>query len=84
MAEWSGDFSWRKNRESDLIKQGLESVVVFAVDQRHIDRLIHKAFGRIESAESAAHDNHSRPFSFVRHAVRAHVFLIYPKANEDK
>ena len=51
------DLAGRKHRRRDLIKQRLKNVVIFAIDQRDLNRPVSKLFGRRQPAKTAA-DNH--------------------------
>ncbi len=72
MAEGRGDFSGGEDGKGDLVEQRLEGVVVFAVDQRDVDRLIREAFGGVETAETASDNDHFRLFACVLKGVSIH------------
>ena len=44
----------RKHREGDLIKQGLEEVIVFSIHDRDIDRQLRQFHGRVDTGKAAA------------------------------
>ena len=65
--ERGGDLAGREDGGGNLVEEGLEGVVVLAVHQRDLDRLIRQSLSGVESRETTPHDHH-----FFRR-LRAHV-----------
>ncbi|OHB41036.1 MAG: hypothetical protein A2882_10510 [Phenylobacterium sp. RIFCSPHIGHO2_01_FULL_70_10] len=63
-----GDIGRRQRRGRHLIEQGLERLVVLAVDHHHLDRRLGQGLGRLHACEASAGDDHTgRPGSNLRH-----------------
>src|SRR4030088_856068 len=60
-----GDLSGRKTRSRDLIEQGLERMVILAVDYDDLNRSTRQSARGIKPAKSGAHDHHTRCFLAV-------------------
>src|SRR4029453_18091743 len=56
-ADGIGDVSRRESRRRHLVEQGLEEVMVAAVDERDADRDVVERPDDIQPAESGSHDN---------------------------
>ncbi len=55
-----GNVRRRKGGGRDLIEERLKKVVVGAIDDRHVDRFVGQAFGRLEAAEAGTDDDDVR------------------------
>src|SRR5580698_4694148 len=77
-ADGGGNFSGRQSGGCHLIQQGLEGVVISAVDQSNLDGITGKAESGGQSAKSGA-DNHDSGYGFAVHSIssRSLVFRIY-------
>ena len=63
VADSRGDLPFREDAGRHLVEQGLEEVVVGAVDQRDPDRCPPQGLGGEEAAEARADDHHMVPAS---------------------
>ena len=56
-AQRGGDQTRRQDPRRHLVKQGLEEVVVGAVDERHLNTRVVESVDRVQAPEPAAHDD---------------------------
>ena len=56
-ADGLGDVGRRKHGQCDLVEQGLEGVVVAAVDEGDVDGQMGQGLGGVEAGKAAAYDN---------------------------
>jgi hypothetical protein len=52
----AGDIAWIKRRGSDLVEQGLEEMMIAAIDKSYSYRLAAKHSRRGQTTETSAHD----------------------------
>ncbi len=62
-ADRKGDVAGREAGRCHLIEQGLEQVIVVAIDQRDVDRLILQAACAFQAAKPGADDDDMRTFA---------------------
>ena len=79
-ADGPGDIGGGKCGRRHLIEQRLEQVIIALVDERHIDRLVRKAFRGRKPSKSRAHNHGFRPCPGVLTCIimflRGHLSLL--------
>jgi hypothetical protein len=65
-ADGCSNFPGRKTCRRHLIQQGLKSVMILAIDHRDVSRSLGESLGRVQAAETRAHNHHARQ-PVVRH-----------------
>jgi hypothetical protein len=58
-----GDITWREHGECHLVEQGLEGVVILAIDQRDVDREFAQALRSVDTGKAATNDDDPRVFA---------------------
>src|SRR5512146_1219198 len=61
------DVAGRKSRRRDLVQQRLEGVVILAIDQHHIDRLVPETPRGVQTPEAAS--DYDNAFACTAHTV---------------
>jgi hypothetical protein len=61
VADWGCDVGGRKSRGGDLVKQGLEQMVVLTVDDDDVGWRRCEALGGGEACEASADNDDTRP-----------------------
>ena len=65
-------FAGERHRQRHLIEQRLESVMIAAIDDRHVHWQLRQPHRGMKAPKSAADDQHSRPHTFPHRRVFRH------------